>query len=137
MTFGEGMYMERIWEYTYRKLLPLFSFVSFFHLILQQAALYNIADRIIETYESKKNTSEGGGQTNRRRLIMNLTSIFQIFTIETVWNDTGIKHFQKPSILKNFTYIFNPIDAHNAATGEPASRTCVTVRIISDDNQTS
>lgn len=59
MTFGEGMYMERRWEYIYRKLLPLFSFVSFFHLILQQAALYNIADRIIETYESKKYTSEG------------------------------------------------------------------------------
>lgn len=46
-----------------------------------------------------------------------------------------IKHFQKPSILKTFTYISNPIDAHNAATREPASGTCVT--ITSDDNQTS
>lgn len=52
--------------YIYRKLLPLFSFVSFFYLILQQAALYNIADRIIETYESKKDTSEVGvKQTGR------------------------------------------------------------------------
>lgn len=58
MTFGEGM---RGGGNIYRKRLLLFSFVSFFHLILQQAALYNIADRIIETYESKKDTSEGEG----------------------------------------------------------------------------
>lgn len=52
MTFGEGMYMERRWEYIYiENLYPSSFFVFFFHLILQQAALYNIADRIIETNE--------------------------------------------------------------------------------------
>lgn len=56
MTFGEGM---RGGGNIYRKRL-LFSFVSFFHLIRQQAALYNIADRIIEMYESKKD--ERGGR---------------------------------------------------------------------------
>lgn len=62
MTFGEGMYMERRWEYIENFYPSSFFEFFFLHLILQQAALYNIADRIIETNKSKKDTSLGGGK---------------------------------------------------------------------------
>lgn len=77
-----GIYIENIYSS---------SFVSFFHLILQQAALYNIADRIIETYESKKDERGGKAMEQAETDNETLTSIFQIFTIETVWNDTWKK----------------------------------------------
>lgn len=106
MTFGEGMYMEWRWEYIYRKLLPLLIFFGgggiFLHLILQQAALYNIADRIIETNKSKKDTSQGP----MGRLIMKLTSIFQIFTIKTVWNDTWNRTLSETLYSKNLHLYF-------------------------------